>query len=405
MITECLSHTNTKHIICTEYSVLRGHRKQEFIAKNLSRINRELKLRKEIKGNIVSFLQNNAVNFGNFVGFIKIGDITLELLPKLINPFDDLNEKTIQTARVNLFRMLSYVYEFTPRFDKTINVIASKRNLLEVLIFLFAEALDVEVNRGLFREYVEEELRSRYLRGTLQVEKQLRNIDKTWFEVKTREYTANNELNKFLKIAAKKMIGLTRDKNTKRKLENIYKLMDDVKETPIERIKFNKITFNRLNNRFKPIYDTAMLILLRSAFSFTASKLNIFYFIMDMNRLFEAFFTNFLMKHRAEVGLREFEIFPQTRGRLRYMFIDERTENNFFMEIPDIKITRLNSPQDIALIIDTKYKILPDNSKHSPHDLYQIKSYCDDYDADALIIYPNIKETSLDPHPLIIQKT
>ncbi|MEF9885712.1 McrC family protein [Streptomyces sp. P9-A4] len=131
------------------------------------------------------------------------------------------------------------------------------------------------------------------------------------------------------------------------------------------------LTYHRHNEHYRPAHLWSGLLLTGGGLDglFTSGPLASRAFLVDMNRLFEAFVTRLLEQGAAGTGLRVDKQVDERR-----VLHDERTGLSYGAVRPDVLISGLRAGGSYRLPVDMKYKLYG-GTKLCPADLYQAFVY------------------------------
>jgi 5-methylcytosine-specific restriction enzyme subunit McrC len=156
-----------------------------------------------------------------------------------------------------------------------------------------------------------------------------------------------------------------------------------------------EIEYNRRNDHYRPAHVIARMFLRNLAVNdlYAPGAGESFAFLVDMNKLFEDFVTQVLIRVFAGTDVR---VRPQARDRT--LVRDARTGRPYAAVIPDIVLER--SSIDRRVPVDAKYKLY-DEKKIDSADIYQTFFYAWAYanretvdDARSFIVYPGDHSSS-----------
>ena len=358
--------------------------------------NASKKIRKKGKQLKYYTIDGDNLKFRNYVGFLRLGDFQFEILPKVWKKGENGgdNSETIENfTKFFVYGMLE-PNELDRYFESGMK--HKYTSFLSMLVHHYVISLERELKEGPYSEYVENEEKGKFLRGRLDLNKQINSIDKSNFHVRYYNNSYDNHLNRNLLFATKymKYNSLFPIKETRLSyLINMFP--EDISE--IQEWNFKEFHFNRLNERFQLPYNYADLIVNGNVFSHNKGR-KYYSFLYDMNKLFEQFIANLIKRNSST-------IFGSGSAR-KNIRIQERKKNFLYKDgeptvftIPDIFI-KLSS--DSRIIIDTKYQIMNGkddndedesklfgNKKVKNSHLYQLYTYSKLYNANlGIIIYP-----------------
>ena len=133
----------------------------------------------------------------SYVGVIRIGKTTIEILPKV----DKDGDKRL--AAQNLLYFLSYTRKLSIKESDIARLTERTSEFFEILIYLFARNLWELIKKGMYKEYVAEEKYAGFLKGKWLISQQLtqRPTTRHSFYVSYDEFTEDNPFNRIFKYA------------------------------------------------------------------------------------------------------------------------------------------------------------------------------------------------------------
>jgi len=330
----------------------------------------------------------------SYVGVIQIGDVTIQILPKVDATGQDnsKNEASVKSAVSNLLWMLIYAGEIPVKEREVSRLTRMKGNLFEIFVKIFCDKLLEELEKGVFRNYQEREETVSLLKGRWLLSKQLREkpLMQDKFIISYADFTEDNSLNRILNYTVQYLRRMTSDIGNKNRLDILQSWFDEV-ELPnkISSHEIEQVTFTRLNVAFKPIFDLACTFIFHETIELSAGKTPIFSFLFDMNVLFERFIAGFVRLYRQKVLPSLYEncdILIQSKGDKRWLARNQSSGGSLMFRLrPDIVLRQ--SDHSIPLIIDTKYKI---DKRIIESDAYQMHAYATCFECpELLILYPD----------------
>ncbi len=349
--------------------------------KNSSFSGRDLDLLEKINrksGCEIFKLLRNEVCATQYVGFVRCGRKTIQVIPKI---FQDDSETNLHF----LLRLLQYTRKLSLKEMPLSNLTKFKDDFFEFLIWLYAKNLQELLRHDLKRSYVNIEDKIQYLRGKILVSRQIREEMKsrTGLYCRFDEFTENTLLNQALKYVSRQLFLASTNIENRKMLQYILYLLAGVDDRTVTLPEVEKISFNRLNMEYKPIVDLCRLFLSGMTVSLQASRLETFAFMFDMNRLFEEFICRFIDKHKRSLSLHS----VKGQRRLGTLF----GEFNMYY---DLLVTDMEGRQ---YLMDTKYKRLDSERTHhglSQSDFYQMFAYSqsqlETYE-NIILLYPKYK--------------
>lgn len=218
--------------------------------------------------------------------------------------------------------------------------------------------------------YVDQEDNLGVVRGRIEFVRDIREN----YVLRQRTYCRYSELiwdipeNQVLRFVAHTLSGWDFGKDTRARLENIDRWMDEVSRPRFVSPDLDRFGYHRLNLDYEPMHRLCRLFLDEFSLSEERGGYELNGFILNMNQLFEDFVTEGL---RREVGggwvvsAQE----PNYLGSRRTSGLGLR---NAVRIKPDIVLRR---GAGVGAVLDCKFKRTSAESfKH--HDFYQVLSYC-----------------------------
>lgn len=311
------------------------------------------------------------IRFCEFVGVINVGDLTIEVLPKI-----DREEETDKWHNI-LVDMLRYVGLVKTHATSYASLQLKSNSILDLYFELFINECEWLLHKGLIKKYHKEEGNQNALKGNLIFSKQISQnlIHQERFYTSHTVYDREHPLNQVLY----KTLGVIKQINPSTSLHSrISNLLIDFPELSdiqVDDAFFEKFSYNRKTEPYKTAIEIARLILLNYHPDISSGKNNVLAIMFDMNMLWEAFILKQLKS-----------IYPgQVRGQVSKDFWKGSTGTSRLR--PDIII----DTEDGRIVLDTKWKI-PQDQKPAIADLHQLYSYSELFKADKVaLVYPSNK--------------
>jgi 5-methylcytosine-specific restriction enzyme subunit McrC len=261
----------------------------------------------------------------------------------------------------NVFFMLSVAYEL-PQFIPETAEFQDLDHVLEFVVQHFVDQSEDRLRLGLYRNYIEKQENLTRLRGRIVFSRDL----PLNFALRHRVFCEFAELswdvpeNQVIRQVAAQYSNWPFRRELRSQLADIDGVMADVSATSWTSAVFDRITYNRLNEDYRPLHHLSRLLMDCSSLDEQEGFADFPTFLIDMNKLFEAFLTAVLAAGlQAPLSSR-----AQARTHLDF---GGRVEMR-----PDVMVEMDRHPSGI---IDAKYKKL-DNGEYKNSDLYQVVSYC-----------------------------
>ena len=351
-------------------------------------------------GNTLLHLGRRKLTATKFVGLIRIGNISLQILPKIDFRSDPEEEQMVSerevTAESNLMTMLAYAYNLPIHPQDAELMKKSRGDWFEWLTFLFSRELNRQLRLGMDRTYIEKEELLPMLRGKWLFSRQYARspILINHFDVRYADYSAQTILNRVFYIAVTRLLRCTRDQTNYHLLLSAYSYLTELDVNSELPAGYQELVhFTRQNERFKTAFQLADLFLENNVYHFSAGRKDVTAFVFDMNRLFEGYITAFLVKHKLAIfgdQAEKITVISQAVGRHDY-FLKQTVpgDKDVFHLKPDILIQKGGK---LVCIADTKYKTLEPGKRDlglQVEDSYQMLAYSIALECDRIILlYP-----------------
>ena len=306
-----------------------------------------------------------------YVGFIRLKEFSIQIIPKIYK-----DNEVLPNLEYLIF-LLKYLKLSGISLKKLdLGLLGkSKGDLFSFLIEMFLIELKKQIIAGLYRSYMVLKDSSQFIKGKLLVNQQIKyNIVKPWlFFCQFEEFMENNPINQIFKYALFLLKNSIQSTNIKKLIDEILILFINVDFIKIEPFHFERIHFTRLNIFYKHLIGFCKLIITQSNINFNKRTIESFYFLFDMNRLFEKFISIFMKRNQNEI---------KVNNSLKIVDIDDQVVIvslfDFFNLKPDLIITYLENGKLNKLLLDFKYKILKTEKNKdgiSQSDFYQMFAY------------------------------
>ena len=324
----------------------------------------------------------DGIVFINYVGFIKLDTVSIEILPKI-----DIKQGDYEGSRKALINMLNKSGIINFNYSDLGMLSIYNMDLSEILALIFAKTLQKQLIRGPYLEYVNVSENSKALKGSVLIKDHIKhNVARNSSNVfcNFEEFSINNKLNQILNTCVQKTLRNVKSSETLKILSHINAMFSDVDYIDIGNKKLLDYKFSRLNSRFEESLLLASMIL--NGYSSIGDKGNSksFAILFEMNDVYEKYITNLL-----RLSLDDCVVHSQHN---KYKLLkNEKTDRDVFSLKPDIVI-EVNGKE--KLIIDTKWKSIDESlNRHGVKrdDFYQMYAYLTRYeDVDSVILlYPS----------------
>ncbi len=324
---------------------------------------------------------NQQIKFGNYCGVISLGNLSIEILPKIYGVEIDLG-----SSRHALVKMLSKARRLKLRRAGMAGIALQKHNLLDIFILHFCDQLNAEMMQGMIRRYIERKENLNVLRGRLRFEQHIKqnmaHHERLFCEF--HELSEDNDHNQILKYVLKLLLKMAIGPRVRLQVAALLMHFGPISDKTVKTNSLDSLSFDRSIARYQPIFEQCKWFLEGVYPDILSGKETFVSLLFDMNQLFEAYVgAELRIKARSE-GLRMIEQGPQ-----RHIARRMDTDGHVFRMKPDFSFMRGN---DQVAIADAKWKLLDDEEKKlgiSQADLYQMNSYATRYCVKQLfLIYP-----------------
>jgi 5-methylcytosine-specific restriction enzyme subunit McrC len=319
----------------------------------------------------------------NFVGVVQTPCGTLlEILPKHT---DQTGEEAATASRTLLIKMLEVALDLPVRSTDKTDIETFRHPLLEWVMKQFVLSLDHLVKRGLRFNYQRIEEEQRYLRGQLDVVKQMRQQPGRAhiFNIRHDLFLPDRPENRLLKTALMRVCKTTKQSNTWRLSHELAGLLAEIPDSKDIQNDFRQWRNDRLMAHYAPIHPWCELVLSQKMPLALRGKTQGISLLFPMEKLFERY---------VEIQLRKQLPVPYT---LKYQassksLCSHKGEDMFQLR-PDFLIMNGNYT---VIVLDTKWKLISTNENKyglSQADFYQLFAYGHKHLAgkgEMLLIYP-----------------
>lgn len=339
----------------------------------------------KLNTNIIKLFWNK-LSTTQYVGLIKLKKYTIQIIPKI---YDSNDSKNLEFLTFMIEYLNKQIISFKSLDKGLLDTV--KGNLFEYYILLFLKNLRGLILNNIYKSYQKQEDNSSKLRGKILQTLQIKhNYHKKWkFYCQFDELTINNIYNQIIKFTLILLKGQAQMLITKRLINEILSFFNDVSFKHISIDDFKTLLYDRMNIKYKTVIDFCKLIINQSTIRLNPWNFESFYFLFDMNRLFESFLSEFINRNKLHL-----------RVNKRYSITDVKIQYrigklfNLFSLICDLVIDYEKNNKKNRLLLDFKYKILSSEKQNlgiSQSDFYQMFSYSQsatEKTNDIILLYP-----------------
>lgn len=331
----------------------------------------------------------------NFVGVLQTPcGLQLEILPKHVDAAD---APAVQSARHLLARMLETALDLPPRITDAADLRLFEHPLVEWVMRRFLLALDHVVQRGLRSDYLRVEEEQPFLRGQLDVVRQMRAPPGRahHFQIRHDVFVVDRPENRLLKSALLRVRDAAREPDNWRLANELAHRMEEVPHSTDVAGDFRRWRSDRSMAHYQPVRPWCELVLGQHMPMALVGDTQGLSLLFPMEKLFERYVSAHL-RRRLPVGLRLIE--QSTR-----LSLCEHAGKPFFQLRPDLLIEGLGR----TMVLDTKWKRIDAANRRESYglsqaDFYQLHAYGHTYmkgAGDMVLIYPRTSafDTHLEP--------
>lgn len=314
----------------------------------------------EQTGNLYFTSIRHGIKFNQYVGVIQVGQLTIEILPKV----DRANKHSIEDYTLwhgVLVDMLRVCKKIDVKSNSETELRRKNNSILDLYYKLFLDEVFILLKRGLIKQYRKSEGNVNVLKGQLHFAKnlQLNLIRKDRFYTYHQAYDKNYIFNQILLKAIDILIQTSSSCQILDSARNIRGMMSEISHRDIYAIDFEKIRWNRKTEVYRKAINIAQLIILNYTPDIKAGKENMLAILFDMNKLWEEYVFRILQIANID-GVYKLSFQNSMR------FWENKTIR------PDIVIE--NTKTGHIFVVDTKWKIISSNNP-SDDDLKQMYAY------------------------------
>ena len=318
----------------------------------------------------------------NYVGVLETPCGTrIEILPKHFEEGD-----CIQESRALLRRMIQKSLNLPTREVGATALQRFDAPLSEWVMGSFLDALDHLVKRGLRFEYQRVEDEQRYLRGQLNVARQMRQPPgrQHHFQIRHDIFLADRPENRLLKTALGVVCKNTQDPGNWRRSHELRSVLQEIPSSRDTAEDFRHWRNDRLMAHYQPVKPWCELIIQRQTPLAIAGEWQGMSLLFPMEKLFERYVAACL----REALPKDATLHVERRSE----FLCEHQGKRVFQLRPDLMISQGGK----SWILDTKWKRLDSDAGSKNYglgqtDFYQLFAYGHKYlegRGDLMLIYP-----------------
>lgn len=287
---------------------------------------------------------------------------TIQIRPKVGDP--------------NLVTLLRYANGTKPTHLSREAELESGTNFVDTVAALYLEELEEVLSHGLKREYISVEGREDYLRGRLNVRRQLAGgPGKTDFECEYDEFTYDTTLNQILLRVTNVLSTLVDSSEIAGELrEHESRLRQRITLRKISKVEAEQIELTRLTDYYERILELSRLVLKNTYIEdIVEGEGSSYSLLIGMNNVFEK------LVERTAQGVLD--------NRDGWSIESQAPNSSLLTGTPSIRIQPdlvIKHYGEPMLVGDAKWKTEIKN-----RDVYQVVAYQTAYDVPSVLIYPD----------------
>jgi len=331
----------------------------------------------------------------NYVGVICLPDgDQLEILPKISKTIDYLEDRKamVKNTRISLIKMLRATQQIPSKVANNASLNLTEMPLLDVFIQLFLNEVGLLIKRGIAKSYQSKEDNLPYLKGKLQVSKQIKHN----LLFKHKHYSAFDDFspdrpeNRLIRSALAWSMNRVGPDTKKLCQEYLHHLADI---PPSKHIREDLKAWQRGPHfrHYETIRPWIEMIFEKFSPTSVSGTSNVLSLLFPMERIFEDY-----VALRLKSQLSGYTIRTQIRQNylLTHKANQEEKERDIFLLKPDLYLTS----QKEIVVADTKWKLINENLPGKKYgikesDIYQMLAYNQTYQKDQTgsevwLIYP-----------------
>lgn len=317
----------------------------------------------------------NRVRFKNYVGVIKVGDLTIEVLPKC-DRYDSVDEFTWQHV---LIEMLAISIQVEAKTSTHADVNIRKHSVLETYLTLFLNEIAILIHHGLVKKYSKNENNQNALKGKLLIHKHVTKniVHAERFYVSHQVYDCDNIYNSILFQTLQCIRSMNVTMSITRRCQSLLLDFPECSPVQVNEKLFKRLNYDRKTEGYKTAISLARIILLNYHPDVKSGRNDILAIMFDMNLLWENYIYYMLKKSCHDAFIVKSQ---------RKKFFWKPADGSRVTLIPDIIIGK-NGNEDSTIVLDTKWKY---QSSVSSQDLRQMYTYGNYFNANrSYLVYPD----------------
>lgn len=332
----------------------------------------------ESNGSRFFSLTSKGVKFNQYVGVIQVGNLTIEILPKISQTAEKGDKEKWQKVLLNMLRecrwMQVHAQEKAPLRLKA-------NSILEAYLELFIQECEAIIKMGLVKKYRAVEKNCTALKGKLLFSEQIQQnlIHKERFYTRHQVYDRENVFNQILLKALRLIPSISQSPYLRDRVYGLLLAFPELEDILVQPTTFDKLIFNRKTTHYKEAIEIAAMLLLNYRPDISTGHNHVLAILFDMNDLWEEYIYRQLFKNKPD----GWQVKPQNVKKFWRLTVTDRIKTIR----PDIVVQ--HDTKDISIILDTKWK-LPEENVPADADLKQMFVYSEYWKGkNAFLVYPH----------------
>lgn len=315
----------------------------------------------------------------NFVGYVEVGDLAIEILPKA----DRNASSSTAMWRDGLLEMLRVALGLRLEGLPSASQKLTRSRLLDLIAQAYLAELEPLLHEGLARGYRTSQSNGAVFRGRLKIAEHLRanRVHAERFFVEYQMFDHDIAVNRVLAAALDSLSWCALSPGVACRVDACLSQFPDVAANGVTSTTLERLRLTRATQRYANALVYARMILAQQGPQLRAGRERVFALLFDMNTLWERYVAT-LLRRGAPWNL-------QIHAQERHVFWTPQHHAVRRVK-PDI-VVRAEAPDGpgrALLVIDTKWKV-PSKGLPSDDDLKQMFVYNELLDsAHSMLLYP-----------------
>lgn len=310
------------------------------------------------------------IKFKQYVGVIQVGQLTIEILPKI----DSLNEGDEALWQSVLFQMLKECHYIKMESFSEASLKYRYNSLLDLYFEEYLQEVNSLIRQGLSKKYRKREGNIYSLKGSINFPHHLSKnlIHKERFYTRHAVYDYEHLANQIIQKGLHVLDNINHNHAIADGIKRTLFNLPEYDPCHVDAKTFERIKLDRKTVRYKRALEIAKMLILNYAPDITGGSNDLLAILFDMNSLWEEYIYR---KLKAVEGTTQ-------RQNSQLFWSSESSKKNIR---PDLKIT------DRKIVLDTKWKKF-NKEKLDDGDLQQMYIYNNYVECeDAYLIYPGFE--------------